>query len=383
MQELFEFTKRSLIVSIVGSLFVIPLNGQSDPLDSKDAALATLQSKSEMPALSAVVIKNGSIAYSYHSGLRRIGSPQVVSKQDRWHLGSCSKSFTALIIAQLVSEGKLEWSTKVSSYFSSVHPDLRSLTIDHLLFHHSGVLDISPSPDDDLANWNKYLNDSRPVSVQREELSQIVLRRAPRQPIGAEFSYANMNYVMLGRIIEKIEGRSWERTIAHRVLERYGIKSCGIGSATKTESPANEPFGHQLENGKLVPMPLGYDLPSWISPAGLIHCQMSDWQKFANVLLSVIKKDGSHFSKEMSDQLLKQEYPDESTLYTRMALGVAKTDKFGDMYNHVGSNGVYLSDIWIVPYANVIVLLATNSGTDAASDGIQQLANLLLEFAIQ
>lgn len=383
MQKLFEFIRRNFIRTIAGLFFLAPLIGHSDPLDPKDSLLAELQSKNEMPALSALVIKNGGVTYSYNSGIRRLGSPQLISDKDQWHLGSCSKSFTAHIIAQLVSEGKLDWSTKVSAYFPSVHPDLVNLTVDNLLFHHSDILDISPSPEDDLATWNKYLNDNRSVSIQREELSEIVLSRAPRKPIGTEFSYANMNYVLLGRIVEKIEGRSWEAAVTNRIFDRYGLKSCGIGSAPKTESPADQPFGHQLENGKLVPMSVGYDLPAWISPAGLIHCNMSDWEKFAQVLLAEIKNEGSPFSKQFTTQLLEQKYPNESTLYTRIALGMGKSDKFGTMYNHVGSNGVYLSDIWIAPAANLIVLLATNSGTDAASDGIHQTANLLLKFGLR
>lgn len=391
MQVVQMWTKRhfSFLTLALGSFGVFSvlgcssLPGRAIASAVPDGELAAIQRSHEMPALSARVVKNGATVYTYDSGLRRVGDSQSISSQDKWHLGSCSKSFTAHIIAQLVSEKKLNWSSTVSTYFPQIHPELAGLTIDHLLFHHSEIQDVSPEADADQTSWSKYLSDTRSVSVQREELSAIVLRRAPRKPIGTEFSYANMNYVLLGRIIEKIEGRSWEAAVATRVFDRYGLKSCGIGSATKTASPANEPFGHELKNNSLTPMPVGFDLPPWISPAGLIHCSMADWLKFAQILLSEIKNDHSPFSKELTDQLLIQKYPDEKTRYSRIALGIGSSEKLGSVFNHVGSNGLYLSDIWIAPKADLIVLLATNSGTDAASAGIHDAARILLNFGIQ
>lgn len=110
--------------------------------ESLIATLEPLRKQGDLPALAAVVWKNGKVVGSGATGFRKYGDPVRVTLKDQFHLGSCTKAMTATLCGILQEEGKVDWSTTLAAAFPDLaykmHPSFRSVTLDHLLSHRSG-----------------------------------------------------------------------------------------------------------------------------------------------------------------------------------------------------------------------------------------------------
>ena len=97
--------------------------------------------KTKVPACAAAAIIDGRIVSSGVAGIRKKGEGEKVTMEDRFHLGSCTKSMTATLAAILVDEKKLKWNSTVGDVFPKIkiHDAYRKITLTQLLNHTSGT----------------------------------------------------------------------------------------------------------------------------------------------------------------------------------------------------------------------------------------------------
>ena len=110
-------------------------------------------------------------------GVRRRGSQDAALAWDRWHIGSCTKTFTAVLWACLVERGEAEWDMPLlealADLGSNIHRDWASQTVDSVLWHHAGF-----SPNLGPYQMDQAWEDSRPLDVQRTDTARRALRDA-------------------------------------------------------------------------------------------------------------------------------------------------------------------------------------------------------------
>ena len=96
-----------------------------------------------LPAVAAVVIKGDNIVAQGVVGIRKHGRPEQARIEDRWHLGSCTKSITATMIGILVEQGRLSWDTTIAEALPDLvtimRPEYRDVTIEMLLANRGGI----------------------------------------------------------------------------------------------------------------------------------------------------------------------------------------------------------------------------------------------------
>lgn len=126
---------------------------------------------------------------------------------------SAGKAFTAAVVLQLVEEGKLSLDDKLARWFPD-HPNAKAITIDHLLSHTSGIYSFQNDP---------ALQARRGYHAP-EELIEIARAHGNGFCPGEYWAYSNTGYVMLGRILERIEGRPFHEVLTTRVIQRLGLK---------------------------------------------------------------------------------------------------------------------------------------------------------------
>lgn len=140
-------------------------------------------------------------------------SQETVSTPQRFWFASVGKAFTAVVVLQLVEEGKLKLTDKLALWFPD-YPNAAVVTIDHLLTHTSGIY--------------SFQNDAgfraKPGYKSPEELIAVARTHGNAFCPGEYWSYSNTGYVMLGRIIEQIEGRPYHESVTERVIARLGLK---------------------------------------------------------------------------------------------------------------------------------------------------------------
>jgi CubicO group peptidase (beta-lactamase class C family)/pimeloyl-ACP methyl ester carboxylesterase len=168
----------------------------------------------------SVLVANGNnIVYKGSVGMANHEWQLPNTTQTRFRLGSVTKQFTATLILQLVQEGKLNLNGKITDYLTNYRKETGSqVSIHHLLTHSSGI----PNYTD---NESFFPNSVKPYSVT--DFIRIYCSGDLEFKPGAQFSYSNSGYFILGAILEKLTGKTYEQVLKERILEPLGMKQTG------------------------------------------------------------------------------------------------------------------------------------------------------------
>jgi D-alanyl-D-alanine carboxypeptidase len=341
-----------------------------------EQTLAAAREKDHLPAVAALVQIDGKLTAEAALGLRALGHSETVTTNDRWHIGSDTKAFTATLIARLVEQGVMRFDDTLAASFpafaEAMNPTYRNVTVTQLLSHTAGL---PPLMDDkELPPFMAAIRSAKGVKAQREAIARKYLTMPPASKIG-DFAYSNIGFIIVGAIAEARTGKTWEDLIREEVFAPLGVKSAGFGPPGTT-GKLDQPWGHKEEAGKLValdPASVDADNPPALGPAGTINIALKDWLLFAQDQL-----DGEHGR----GKLLKPEtYRKLHTPVTgNYALGwgvILGPDGLPLLLTHTGSNGFWVADIRIMPKHDMIFLVATNAGNDAANQAIKDIGTPL------
>jgi len=239
--------------------------------------LETIRARYKLPACAAAVIKDGQITTIGATGLRRADRDVRVTTADLWHIGSCTKSMTATLIGVLVDAGKLRWDTTLPEALPDVpcHPAWRQVTVWHLVTQRSGIGSISRE------EWQKLDAMGGPPSEQRVNFARLLLAHAPAEPPG-KFAYSNMGYGLLGAIIERASGKSYEDFLWASIFVPLGLKTAGFGTPA-TPGKLDQPWGHRRNGDRLAPVDPTPEnqFPPALAPAACVHMSLADFAHYA------------------------------------------------------------------------------------------------------
>ncbi len=339
--------------------------------------LETIREKHNLPALAAAVVVDGKIVMTNAVGFRKNGGPEKVTVDDKFHLGSVTKSMTATVAAMLVEQGKISWTTTIGEAFpeskSEIHPDYLGVTLEQLLSHRSGAPGDAPGE-----LWRKAWAAKGTAAEQRLAFIKGILARKPEAKPGTKHIYSNQGYTIAGVMLEKATGKTWEDLLRSMLFEPLGMTTAGFGAPASIDK-VDQPWGHtkkMLSGSEPVPPGPGADNPLAISPAGAVHCSMGDLAKYA----------AFHMAGERGkSELLKAES------FKKLHTVVAGNDNYalgwmvlirawanGRALMHNGSNTMFYVVVWMAPEKNCAVIVASNIGMDEAFEGCDEAAGKLI-----
>lgn len=187
-------------------------------------------SKTNLPAVSVAVVKDGQIVYSKGFGLRNRAYGLRATPDTLYAIGSVTKSFTALSIMQLLNEGKLSLEDSVSKYAPL---ELKSMgepvKIWHLLTHSSGIPALAYA--EALIRYVTGAGGKWIPMATYEELFAF-MQEAEKWAItkpGERWFYLNEGYLLLGYIIEKVSGMNYQGYVKKNILEPLDMKRTFFG----------------------------------------------------------------------------------------------------------------------------------------------------------
>lgn len=150
----------------------------------------------------------------------------------RWFwFASVGKAFTAAVDLQLVEEGKLSLDDRLARWFPN-YPNAKAISIDHRLSHTSGVYSFQNDP----------ALRTHPGYHAPEELIAIARAHGNGFCPGEFWAYSNTGYVMLGRIVEHIEGRPFHEVLTGRVIQRLGLQHTKALAPQESASGLTTPY---------------------------------------------------------------------------------------------------------------------------------------------
>jgi D-alanyl-D-alanine carboxypeptidase len=223
---------------------------------------------------------------------------------DHVRIGSISKTFTAVVILQLVDEGKLALDDKLDKFDLDVTvPNSDRITIRNLLNMTSGLFDYTASEQ----FWaDLYANPTKPWTPK--QLVAITAAQPPKAEPGQGFDYCNTNYILLGLIIEKVTGRSVKEEITTRTIDKLGLKNTSFPLGP----PMPDPFMHGYTATLAGPAAMdvksltdiSIQTPTGYWTAGAVISDLEDLKKWVKALA-----DGTLVSARMHEEQVKFSAP--------------------------------------------------------------------------
>lgn len=367
----------ALGVLLLCSSFCAVLMMADPPSDAVREILLAVRQERQLPALAAAVVRDGQLLCADAVGVRKHDGLDAVTAQDKFHIGSCTKSMTATIAAMLVEQGRLTWQTTIGEVFpdltETMHPQYRAVTLEQLLMHRGGTPDTLDAND----LWGRLWRHKGTPGEQRLFLLRELTLLPPAAPPGTRTIYSNAGYAIAGAMLERVTSTAWEELMRTMLFVPLGMTSAGFG-APAVDSPA-QPWGHLERAGKIVavpPQPNG-DNPPFLGPAGTVHCSITDFARYAAFHLRGAR--GSNRLLLTADSFRKLRTPAAGQDYA-LGWAVARRDwAGGDALTHAGSNTMFYAVIWLAPQKNFAVVVATNLGGERAAEATDQAAWRLIQ----
>lgn len=305
----------------------------------------------------AMIMRDDEVIASAVAGERKHGSGVLLRHEDKWHLGSITKSFTSTLIGRLVERGVLSWETTIGDVFPElrqIDERWRSVTIAQLLTHTSGASSSFKRP------WSFYFRthaEGAERSAAREALIAEFLKNEPEFPAGTRFMYSNAGYLIAGVMAERKTGSSWEDLIRKEIFAPLQLRSGGFGHPKDPGGTLEQPRGHKKVLGLIVSV--DKDPVLVIGPAGSIHMSLRDLLVYANDHLQGAAGNGKLLEARTYQRLQRPVL--DNYAYGWVVLPDEEWAK-GALIWHNGSNGMWDALLAILPGSNAIIAVTSNDG---------------------
>jgi CubicO group peptidase (beta-lactamase class C family) len=222
---------------------------QEDP--PVEAYLKSEMASDHIPGLSVGVVQNGKLVLAHGYGLANIESDERATKETVYEIASITKTFTATAIMMLVEEGKIELDQPISRYLS--HPPAwnnawSNITVRQLLTHTSGIPNFKDL--EGFADW-----------MGKDDLLKGVASRKLEFDPGAQSSYSNTGYLLLGLIIESVSRKPFGTFLQERIFEPLGMAATRVNDPN--ESTRNRACGYQAIHNEINDTYHSDKLPAW------------------------------------------------------------------------------------------------------------------------
>ncbi len=324
-------------------------------------------SESNLPALADVVVHDGEIIEMAVDGTRSIDSDIAVTTDDKWHVGSITKSMTATLAAKLVQQCVIQWGTTIVDVYleleNSMQQHYQLVTIEQLLSHTSGLPEQMPT-------FSEYFSNKDEIISQGQ---QVVTELMPNNLVGT-FNYTNLGYIVAGAMMERLTGTSLEVLIKNNVFEPLAMVGACVGAPDKNDN-LEQPVGHSQSgsgwNSVVGSGSVPTDNPKILGPAGTEHTSLTDMVNYQSIHLAGTNAsyDGQYLSAELFEKLHSVAPNNDYALGWGLEEG---------KLSHLGSNTMWFALPVIQPNINTTIFVVTNAADLGSSDSQAAKATIKL-----
>ncbi|MBS1517845.1 MAG: beta-lactamase family protein [Bacteroidetes bacterium] len=235
-----------------------------------------------------LISEKGNAIFQKSAGFSNHESKILINDETKYGIASITKMLTAIVILQLTEENRMSLKDNLNKLLPGLEiPNGEIITVHHLLLHISGL----PNENDSI-----YLDHVSPEEFVKKTISG----NTDKREFG-KFNYANIDYVLLGLIIEKITGIKWEEAVNERILNRLGLKNTGF--LKKGKYPENFAFSYSVsDKGEFIKDP-EIHLENFFS-AGCMYSNAEDILTIDQAMY------GSSLLSENSKALMYTSYPE-------------------------------------------------------------------------
>jgi CubicO group peptidase (beta-lactamase class C family) len=331
------------VMAIIISAFVNAQSSYNKSLTGEFDKLLSAQFKPGETGCAALVAIKGEIVYKKAFGLANIELNVPMQPDMVFRIGSVTKQFTAIAILQLMEQGKLSLQDEITKYIPDYPTQAYKITIENLLTHTSGIKGYTDVPE-----FGKYIKDDLKPAEAIDKFKNLPMEFAP----GTKWNYSNSGFFLLGFIIEKVSGKTYQEYIEENLFKTAGMTNSLYGSdkkIIKNRAYPYDPDGDKIVNADYISMFLPYS-------AGAIMSTVEDLYKWNRALISY--------------KLVKKETLEKA--FTEYKLTDGKGTGYGygwflsqvqgsPTIEHAGGINGYLSNTIYLPKEDVFVAVLSNN----------------------
>ncbi len=277
-------------------------------------------------------------------------------------IGSITKQFTAAAILKLEMQGKLSVNDKLSGFFSDVPQDKSEITIHDLLRHQTGLPSVV-GDDYDKTTESEFIDKVMKTPLEFEN--------------GTRFSYSNVGYSLLGIIIEKVSGVSYEEFLYQNLWKPAGMETTGYTRANFDKNLIANGYKEDMEWGKPIDKGWDTDSPFWhLKGNGGILSTTEDLYKWDLALLS-----DRILSKQAKQKYFAPKLRTEETTEGYYAYGwdVHQTDRNTTVIQHNGTNRVFYADFRRFVDESVTIIMLLNKADPGLNEVTLVIADIIFK----
>ncbi|MDY8137879.1 serine hydrolase [Aquimarina sp. 2201CG5-10] len=314
--------------------------------------------KSDTPGATVIITKKGETIYHKAFGLANMELSVPMKTNNVFEIGSITKQFTAVSILMLLEQGKLTIEDEITKYIPDYPTHGKKITIHHLLNHTSGIKSYT----------SMNLSEIAAKDMTPTELIDYFKNEPMDFDPGEEWRYNNSGYIILGFIIEKVSGQTYEDFVEQNIFKPLQMQDSFYGS--KSEIIKNRASGYQTHgnyiNADYLSMTLPYAAGSLMSTVK----DLNTWQKALNTN-KLLK--ATTLQKAFQNTTLNNGKP------TYYGYGWS-VNKIGDSpsIEHGGGIFGYTSYQIYIPKEDLHVAILTNCNCNSPTDVAIQIASIAI-----
>ncbi len=228
----------------------------------------------KIPGIAVVITRDNEITYAKGFGVNSLQKRSPVTPQTVFDLASCSKSFTAMAVLLLWHDGLINLDSPIRQYlpeFRLANQHAEKITVRQLLQHTSGLPGVFSEP---LA----FHSGEDAMQKLVAAMQKVHLNRSP----GSSFEYSNLNYSLLGALVERVSGITFEEFLGQRIFTPLDMTHTTLYPDVAAQMERAD--GHQLMFGRVVVS----NIPFYRSaaPAGWVMSTAEDMGKWLLIHLN-------------------------------------------------------------------------------------------------
>ena len=345
-----------------------------------------------VPAMYGAIVSTQGLEAIAARGVKKAGESAPATTNDKVLISSNTKPMTATMVAVLVGEGVFDngWDTTWGSIFpehvEQVHEDFVKVTLRDIIIHEGGITENLEllwveNPDQTMQE--------RRVEAMLGHMKELAVsdRGATVKP--GTFEYSHVGYLVVGAIVEKVTGRTYEELMQEKIFLPLSMTSAGWDNPGAKDS-LDQPWGHFYSSENNGWTPTQTDYSAIMRPSGGVHVTIEDWAKF--IRLWIPGSDPMLLDRETLNEMLEFAWLGRKpfVFFGSSAVNGAgwfyypRIFAFGSALNHPGANLRWHSLVWVMRDINKAYITITNSHIPPDEEfGSNPTYDYVLNFAFQ
>ena len=326
---------------------------QNNLINQLNEKFQDLVKKDNIPSLAISIVKEGDVLFSKAYGYRNLDKKKEANLDTLYRIASCSKSFTAMGIMQLLDQGKLKLQDPIEKYLPNLilsKPN-NPITIHHLLNQTSGIPDTGYV--EKIYKKHILLDDSTNTIKTKEEYFEFIngIKDFLLLP-GTRFMYSNSNYFLLGEVIAKISGLSYEEFISQNILKPLKMSRSTFSDdiLEKDENKQSQYIVSPDSEGKMETLKRNIPGSECLSAAGGLYTSVNEINNYMVTLLNSGRFQDSQIIQPSSiEKLFSISHSPCDLLQELGTRGMGSLGKEGYGYSWLIMNNFFDHKVVVIP----------------------------------